>query len=63
MLGITLSIVIPVVLIGYGIWLAARMVRNRKKGTGCAGGCSCCPYAGDCSMQPPKPRSEEHRDA
>ena len=48
MLGITLSIVIPVVLIGYGIWLAVRMIRNRKKGGSCCGGCAGCPYAGNC---------------
>ena len=47
MLGTTLSIVIPAVVIGYGIWLAVRMIRNRKKG-GCGGGCANCPYAGGC---------------
>lgn len=47
MWGLTLSIVIPVVLIGYGVYLAVRMIRNRKRG-GCCGGCAGCPYAGDC---------------
>jgi len=46
MWGITLSIVIPAVVIGYGIWLAVRLIRDRKKGDG--GGCAGCPYAGSC---------------
>ena len=46
MFGFTLSIVIPVVVFGYGVWLAVRMIRNRKKG-GC-NGCAGCPYAGQC---------------
>lgn len=48
MLGTTLSIVIPLVLIGYGVWLAVKLIRNRKKGGGCGGGCAGCPYAGSC---------------
>lgn len=47
MLGMTLSIVIPAVVFGYGIWLAVRLIRNRKKGGYC-GGCASCPYAGSC---------------
>jgi len=49
MLGYTLTIVIPVVVFGYGIWLAVRMIKNRKKGGSCCGGCAGCPYAGNCS--------------
>jgi len=52
MWGITLSIVIPVVVIGYGVWLAVRMIRNRKKGA-CGGDCSGCPYAGGCQGDAP----------
>lgn len=63
MLGVTLSIVIPAVLFAYGVWLAVRMIRNRKKGVGCSGGCGSCPYAGNCSMEPPRPKGKEHRDA
>jgi hypothetical protein len=48
MLGTTLSIVIPVVVFAYGVWLAVRLIRNRKKGGGCGGGCAGCPYAGSC---------------
>ena len=48
MFGFTLSIVIPVVVFGYGIWLAVRMIKNRKKGGSCCGGCAGCPYAGSC---------------
>lgn len=42
----TLSIVIPVVIIAYGVWLAVRMIRNRS--TGKCGDCGNCPYAGGC---------------
>ncbi len=48
MLGTTLSIVIPVVVVAYGVWLAVRLIRNRKKGGCCGGGCAGCPYAGGC---------------
>ena len=48
MWGATLSIVIPVVLIAYGVWLAVRLIFNRKKGPHCGGGCAGCPYAGGC---------------
>ena len=48
MLSATLSVVIPTVVIGYGLWIAVRMFRNRKKGGGCCGGCASCPYAGSC---------------
>ncbi len=51
MLGTILSIVLPVVVIGYGVWLAIRLIRNRKKGVGCSGGCGSCPYAGRCHEQ------------
>ena len=51
MLGTWLSILIPLVLLGFGIWLAVRMIRNRKKGVTCSGGCSGCPYAGSCHAQ------------
>lgn len=49
MFGETLSVVIPLVIISYGVYLAVRMFRNRKKGGGCCGGCVNCPYAGSCS--------------
>ena len=29
MIGTWLSILIPLVLLGYGVWLAVRMIRNR----------------------------------
>ena len=45
MIGLTLSIVIPVVVLGYGVWLAVKLLRDRKKG---GGGCAGCPYAGGC---------------
>ena len=50
MIGDTLTIVIPAVLIAYGVWLAVRMIRRRKAGGGCSscGGCTGCPYAGSC---------------
>ncbi len=48
MLGTTLSIVIPAVVFAYGVWLAVRLIRNRKKGGSCGGGCAGCPYAGSC---------------
>ena len=48
MLGTWLSILIPLVLLSYGVWLAVRMIRNRRKGVTCSGGCSGCPYAGNC---------------
>ena len=63
MLGVTLSIVIPAVLIAYGVWLAVRMIRNRKRGCGYSGGCGSCPYAGNCSREDPRPRGKERRDA
>ena len=47
MLGTTLSIVIPVAVIGYGVWLAVRMIKNRRRGGAC-GSCAGCPYAGGC---------------
>lgn len=51
MLADTLTIVIPLTVFAYGVWLAVRMVRNRKKRKGCGGcsGCSGCPYAGSCA--------------
>ena len=63
MIGIMLSIVIPAVVIGYGVWLAVRMVRNRNR-KGCGyGGCGSCPYAGSCqsteNFERPK-REEPH---
>jgi hypothetical protein len=48
MLGTTLTILIPAVVIAYGVWLAVRLIRNRKKGGCCGGGCAGCPYAGGC---------------
>ena len=61
MLGTSLSIVIPLVVIAYGIWLVVRMVRNCKTG-GCAGGCGDCPYAGECHVKDARPHKEERRD-
>jgi hypothetical protein len=48
MLGTVLTIAIPALVFGYGIWLAVRMIRHRNRG-GCCSGCGSCPYAGDCS--------------
>lgn len=54
MLGTTLTIVIPLTVAAYAVWLLVRMLRRRGKGR-CAGGCASCPYAGSCAV-PPKQR-------
>ncbi|NCB36714.1 MAG: FeoB-associated Cys-rich membrane protein [Clostridia bacterium] len=61
MLGTTLSIVIPVVLIAYGVWLAVRMIRNRS--TGKCGSCGSCPYAGGCHSAENCRLEQEQREA
>ena len=58
MIGTILSVVIPVAVIAYGVWLAVQMILNRKKGSHCGGGCASCPYAGGCDhvrKTPPVP--------
>lgn len=59
MLAQTLNILIPAVVVGYGIYLLVRMLRGRTKGCGC-GGCSGCPMAESCSTI--KQRKEEPSD-
>lgn len=45
-----LTVTIPTVIIGYGIYLVIHLLRNRKNGCGC--GCSGCPMNGNCHVQP-----------
>ena len=47
-MGTMLTVTIPLVLIGYGVWLAVRMIRRKGRGSACAGGCAGCPYADGC---------------
>ena len=48
MLAQVLNVLIPAVVIGYGLFLLMRMLRGRGKRCGC-GGCSGCPMAGSCA--------------
>ncbi len=62
MLGTALSIVIPLTVAAYAIWLAVRALSRRGKGR-CAGGCANCPYAGSCTVPPrrrPGDKEEPH---
>ena len=67
MLGTTLSILIPAVVIAYGVWLAVRMIRNRS--TGKCGNCAGCPYAGgchsvrDCRLEKDQPEHKQQQEA
>ncbi len=51
-----LNVVIPTLLVGYGIYLVFRMIRNRKRGCSC-GGCSGCPMADSCRVV----RNQKHQ--
>ena len=58
MLGTVLSVVIPLVVVGYGVFLAVRLWRNRKRGHGCSG-CAGCPWASECPGSCPARREED----
>ena len=59
-MGTVLTITLPVVLLGYGLWLAIRMLRRRKGGGACTGGCAGCPYADGCrAAKPAHPKGEK----
>lgn len=51
-MGFTLTILIPVVLLGYAIWLVARMMRGKRRGESICGygGCAGCPMAEGCQL-------------
>ena len=49
-LGNTLNILIPLVIIGYALWLMIRMIRGRKKGKCSLGGCAGCPMEDGCKI-------------
>ena len=65
-LGNTLTVVIPLVVLGYGVWLVYRMIRGRGKGNCGFGGCYGCPMRDSCetvqkafSQQAPRARGKE----
>ena len=61
-MGLTLSIVIPVVLIGYAAFLVYRHFKNRRLGRCSCGGCSGCPMAGSCQMARQVEQSQKNKE-
>ena len=51
-MGFTLTVLIPLVVLAYAVWLVARMVRARRRGESTCGygGCAGCPMAEGCQL-------------
>ena len=60
-MGKALSILLPLVVIGYALWLIAGMLRRRKRGQCALGGCMGCPLAGGCEQLKRLQKEEETR--
>lgn len=62
--GSTLSVVIPLTLFAYALFLIFRMIKDRKKGK-CLGGCASCPLRDSCETvektgKPPQKENDPH---
>lgn len=56
-----LNVVIPAVILGYGVYLVVRLFQKRRRGCSC-GGCSGCPMADGCRLVQKKEKKERESD-